>query len=216
MKNNRETEARIRIQRSQEIAADLDRAKEVEFFAASVNAWYGTTMEHDKSIFALAAGGIGLLTTLLTTIGVATIGTFLLYVGSIACFITSLVAILMIFKKNRDHILAVVVEGQVEEDPKLARLDSLAMKFFGLGILLAAGAGIMTAYNSYITKGDAMATENKAQKSIGIAQDSANGCGNFTKSFNGAGKLQPAETATSKPAAQQTQQPAATPQKSGK
>lgn len=219
MRNSRVNKARVEAQRLREHAAETYRSKEVEFYAASVSAWYGTTLEHDKSIFAMATGGIGLLITLLTAIGVKTVGTFSIYVGAIACFLVCLAAILMIFQKNRDHILA-VVNNEVDDDPKLARLDWLAMKFFGFGVLLAAGAGIMTAYDSYIVKEKEMATESKALISKGMAHDSVNGCGDFTKSFLGAGKLQPAATgqpATApKPLAQQTQQPATPTPKSGK
>ena len=38
------------------------KQKSIEFYAASVNAWYASALEHDKSIFGLAAGGIALLT----------------------------------------------------------------------------------------------------------------------------------------------------------
>jgi hypothetical protein len=48
------------------------RAKDVEFFAAGVNAWYNTALEHDKSIFALAAGSIGLLVSTQSTSNAST------------------------------------------------------------------------------------------------------------------------------------------------
>lgn len=48
---------------------EIEQQKSVEFYAAGINAWYNTSLEHDKSIFSLSAGGIGLLITLLTTVG---------------------------------------------------------------------------------------------------------------------------------------------------
>lgn len=47
---------------------EIDDQKRVEYYAASVNAWFNTSLEHDKSLFTLSAGGIGLLITLLTTV----------------------------------------------------------------------------------------------------------------------------------------------------
>jgi hypothetical protein len=39
---------------------DYDQ-KEVEYYAAQVNAWLNTKFEHDKSLLTLSAGGLGLL-----------------------------------------------------------------------------------------------------------------------------------------------------------
>lgn len=50
--------------------------KDIQFYAASVTAWFNTRLEHDKSLLALSAGGIGLLVTLLTTVGVKSIESF--------------------------------------------------------------------------------------------------------------------------------------------
>ena len=47
----------------------LKQQKEVEFYATSVTAWYNTALERDRGLFTLSAGGIGLLLTLLTTVG---------------------------------------------------------------------------------------------------------------------------------------------------
>jgi hypothetical protein len=51
-----------------------NNAKEVEYFAAIANAWVNTRVEHDKSLLTLSAGGIGLLITLLSTVGIETTG----------------------------------------------------------------------------------------------------------------------------------------------
>ena len=48
---------------------EIDEQKKIEFYAASVAAWYESSLEHDKSLLTLSAGGIGLLITLLTTVG---------------------------------------------------------------------------------------------------------------------------------------------------
>jgi tRNA A37 threonylcarbamoyltransferase TsaD len=42
--------------------------KKLAFYTAAVEAWVATRMEKDKTLLALAAGGIGLLATLLTAV----------------------------------------------------------------------------------------------------------------------------------------------------
>jgi hypothetical protein len=48
-----------------------ERLKKVEYYAATVNAWYNSTLEHDKSLLTLSAGGIGILITILTAVGIS-------------------------------------------------------------------------------------------------------------------------------------------------
>jgi hypothetical protein len=50
-------------------AAEMHRERELAFYAASLDAFYNTSLEYDKGLFALCAGGLGLLVTLLTTVG---------------------------------------------------------------------------------------------------------------------------------------------------
>lgn len=76
---------------------EIKNQKEVEFYAASVNAWFNTSLEHDKSLFTLSAGGIGLLLTLLTTVGLSSAESLVLYIGAILSFLSAIIAILLIF-----------------------------------------------------------------------------------------------------------------------
>ena len=68
---------------------DLKQQKEVEFYATSVTAWYNTALERDRGLFTLSAGGIGLLLTLLTTVGLKDLVLVVLYVCTILAFLTS-------------------------------------------------------------------------------------------------------------------------------
>lgn len=78
-------------------AEEIAHQKEVEYYASSVNAWFNTSLEHDKSILTLAAGGIGLLITLLTTIGLSSAEALVLYVGAITSFLVALISVLVVF-----------------------------------------------------------------------------------------------------------------------
>ena len=93
--------------------SDLKDKKEVEFYAANVEAWFNTRIEHDKSLLTLSAGGIGLLITLLTTVGASSIQILLLYGFAILFFLVCIISVLIIFKRNSDHLVN-VVQGKEE------------------------------------------------------------------------------------------------------
>jgi len=184
--------------------ADIDAQKAVEFYAASVNAWYASALEHDKSIFALAGGGIAILVTLLTTVGFSSWLTFFLFAAAITFFLITLLALLTIFRKNQKYIETTLAKGQPHNDPNLRRLDLLALIAFGVGVLFASKVGISAALDSFTTKQTekekAMAIESKNRQSQQTPlRESVNGTGrlqpDLTKSFNGAGNLQPSASA---------------------
>ncbi len=72
-------------------AEDINEKKEVAFYTAGVTAWYNTSLEHDKSLFTLSAGGIGLLITLIRTVGVPSAETLILYIAAMISFLICLV-----------------------------------------------------------------------------------------------------------------------------
>ena len=59
---------------------DKNVQKEIALYSAVVQAWAGTRMEKDRSILNLSAAGIGLLVTLLTTVGVTARCQLVLYI----------------------------------------------------------------------------------------------------------------------------------------
>jgi hypothetical protein len=112
-------------------------------------------------------------------------------------FLVCLVAVLVIFKKNRSHIEQ-VFQGQQGVDRSLAVFDNVAIWSFGIAVLFSAVIGISSAISSYTTKATQMANETNKQASNGIPTfDSVNGISNLApsnllkKSFNGVGALQP-------------------------
>src|SRR5438309_2190061 len=87
---------------------DLQHAKDVEFFSGSVIAWYSTRLEHDKSLLTLSAGGVGLLITLLTTVGVASAEGLVLYIAAVFAFLLCIGFVMLIFRENSAHVEAVL------------------------------------------------------------------------------------------------------------
>jgi hypothetical protein len=181
--------------------ADVEQQKAVEFYAASVNAWYNSALEHDKSLFSLSAGGIGLLITLLTTIGIPSWIVLSLYVCALLAFLTCLAAILLVFSNNKKHIEKIITDGPDIHDTLLINLDKISLISFGAGAAFSAIIGISSAVSSFNKQETNMATngDNKkpaATTTRGIAQDSFQGVANLKKSFTGAGKLQPQPVAS--------------------
>lgn len=188
---------------------EIEDHKKIEYYSAAVTAWFNTALEHDKSILTLAAGGIGLLITLLTTVGLSTAEALVLYIFAIGCFVVALVSVLIVFRDNKIHIENILTGKEIGTDPCLAKVDGVAIWAFGLGVVLTAVIGISAAIHSFTTKEKTMATEsNKATQSSPI-NESFNGAariqptGDFTKSFNGAANLQPQPSASA-PAASST------------
>lgn len=140
---------------------ELAQHKEIEFYASNVNAWFATSLEHDKSVLALSAGGIGLLLTLLTTVGLSSVWALVLYIGALASFVISLVTVLFVYRRNRTYIEQVVVAKAPKSDPLLSSADTIALLAFGLGVVLAAMIGVGAAVQSYTSKELSMSKEPK-------------------------------------------------------
>jgi hypothetical protein len=136
--------------------------KEVEFYAAGLNAWYNTRLEHDKSLLTLSAGGIGLIITLLTTIGVTSSEALVLNIVAILCFLICLFSILAIFKKNSSH-LERVIQGENLPDFLLGILDKVSNYSFILGVIFSVIIGISVAITSYSSKEKTMVHDEKPQ-----------------------------------------------------
>ncbi|WP_207005177.1 hypothetical protein [Trinickia mobilis] len=198
--------------------APVDNEREVAFYAAALDAFYTTSLEYDKGIFTLAAGGLGLLVTLLTTVGLTSRIELVAYLVGIVAFTVTLVLLLWIFRLNKSHIIAVVGGNDELSTRQLRIIETASMIVFGVGIICAAVVGVLAATDSYNTKVKAM-TDNKKPSAPIVRNDSVQGIKNLRpdvlqKSFIDAGKLRPqASTGASAPA---TAKPAAsTPQASG-
>lgn len=181
----------------------IDDQKCVEFYSAGLTAWYATRLEHDKSLLTLSAGGIGLLMTLMTTVGVSSAESLVLYVCALVAFLVCLSAVLVIFKKNSDHLEEAIVGTASQNDPTLSRLDAIGIWAFAFGVVFSVVIGISAAINSYGKGEKKMSDSDQKQNSVGIAQESFNGVArlqpqtDLTKSFNGIAKLQPASPQSS-------------------
>lgn len=153
---------------------ETSKDKDIEFYSASVNAWFASALEHDKSLLTLSAGGIGLLITLMTTIGIHSKESLILYTLSLISFVTCLFSILYIFRKNKKYLERILKK---ETPFDLSFLDTIAMSSFVLGVLFAGVIGVSSATHSFIHEEKKM----KIDKTIPKKE--------VWKSFNGAENL---------------------------
>jgi energy-converting hydrogenase Eha subunit E len=130
---------------------DLKKEKELAFYTSMVEAWIQTRFEHDKSLLTLSAGAIGLLLTLISTVGVSSIENLILHVLALLSFIICLASLLAIFKRNAVH-LENVVHNREAFDPLLNILDKTAISTFMAGVIFSSIIGISTAVTKYIEK----------------------------------------------------------------
>ena len=160
---------------------EIDDQKRVEFYSAGLTAWYNTRLEHDKSLLTLSAGGIGLLMTLMTTVGVSSAESLVLYICALVAFLVCLAAVLVIFKKNADHLEEVISGTGQQNDPALSRLDAVRTWSFAFGVAFSVVIGISAAIHSY----------GKEEKKLSSPENSQNGKQPLNESFNGVSRLQP-------------------------
>lgn len=177
-----------------------DQQKELQFYSAVVNAWFSTRAELDRSLLTLSAGGIGLLITLLSTVGISCVVEVILYVVALLSFLVCLGSVLFIFARNANH-LQEIIHSASTTDEVLGMLDKAAAVSFLIAVVLSCAIGVATAVQSFHSREVDM---SKDQNSHGLAQDSFNGATSMrptqtdlTKSFNGAAALQPSSTSTS-------------------
>lgn len=180
--------------------------KEIAWYAAGLGAWYATRLEHDKSLLTLSAGGIGLLITLESTVGIPSLTALIFASLAVLAFIACLVAVLLIFKGNSDHLEEVVHAGK-GHSPRLAFLDRFAISAFLAGVILSCVVGFAGATRSIATKRFDMAYVKKTT----TYADSVNGvhrmkpADKIIKSFNGVGNMSPASQSAAQPQAGSSQ-----------
>lgn len=170
--------------------------KEVEFYAAQVNAWLTTRFEHDRSLLTLSAGGIGVLITLALATGVKNSASLVVYCAALFSFVICLSTVIWIFRRNAVYLERAVV-GKVEPDGILILLDKAAIVSFLCGVLLASLMGVSAAFDSLMEKKEHEMTEQKKQSNATLVYDSVNGVAKMQpqlieRSVNGINNMKPA------------------------
>lgn len=120
--------------------------KNVTHYGAILSAWIRTKMERDKVLLTLSAGGVGLLVTIFSTVGVKYWWEILLYGIAVIFFVATITVCLLIYDRNSKHLEDVLRE-RAARDYVLERYDKLSRNFFIVAVVVSMGIGAVTAYN---------------------------------------------------------------------
>lgn len=170
--------------------------KNIAHYSVLLSAWIQTKMERDKTLVTLSSAAIGLLITVLTTIGVQSIYEIILFIIAVCAFLTTIYSSLMIYQLNSKH-LEDALRGSSETDPSLEKYDKISIRAFILGAVFALMVGATSAYQKIILKGNNMPNEELNTSKLSISNESLNGIAELnpqniaTKSINGITNLSP-------------------------
>lgn len=175
------------------MAEHLNNSKNIEHYSQTCAAWYGTALEHDKSLLTLSVAGIGVLVSIMQTTIYSAL-TFSLYAGAIVAFLVCLTSVLSILKKNKKYLADILAGTTTGSDPCLAKLDKCAKYSFNLAMILSVILGLLSGY-THINDSDTKMTNDSKTPSLlpagtRMAQDSFDLATDLQKSFNGAAVLQ--------------------------
>ena len=172
---------------------DVEKNKYIEFYSQSYASFYNTTMEKDKSILAVSAGGIGFLITLINFSKEIKIFEYIVFLFASLSFVMAIFTIIHIFGKNAEYIIALTTESDDcdEKECKLKMLDKIATCAFALGIALSLVLGVTLSYRNI--KKEVITVSEKKETSPTMEQlnESAAGASTIKKSVSGAAQIKP-------------------------
>lgn len=116
---------------------------EAAYYSALVNVWVNTRFEFDRSLLTLSAGGIALVVTLMTTIGVPSATILIAQIAAASAFTVSVILLFLVFRGNADYVEKVIKKSPTS--PSLKRLDGGALVFFIIGVLILFYIGFVSA-----------------------------------------------------------------------
>lgn len=152
-------------------------AKDRAFYSAMISAWLNTKLERDKQLLTLSTSAIGLLVTLLRTVGVSNFSQILLFGAALIAFLFTVISVIWILGKNANHIEQ-MLNGSETESRHLAFLDRVATISFIMGMVMVVIIGMYSAKISLIEKGTNMNQDNIVnthRESVKTNNDSWNG-----------------------------------------
>lgn len=182
--------------------------KNIAHYSVLLGAWIQTKMERDKTLVTLSAAAIGLLVTILSTVGVKSIWEVPLFAVAVISFLVTIWSSLVIYQLNSQH-LEDAISGSSEKDPRLEKYDKRSIRAFIVGAISALIIGILSASFQILKPEESAMTDQGSRKGFSkrdkqIRKESVNGVTNLNpnatskRSLNGITDLSP----------QTTQQPA--------
>lgn len=164
--------------------------KNIAHYSVLLSAWIETKMERDKTLVTLSAAAIGLLVTILTTVGVKHFWEILLFAVAAVSFLVTIWSSLIIYQLNSRH-LEDAIRGSSERDPRLEKYDKRSIRAFIIGAIAALLIGISSAsYQLTNTEVSKMADQEKSSSNSGKPTTLKE----IVKSVNGVTNLNPSST----------------------
>jgi hypothetical protein len=118
---------------------DMSKELKTAHYAASVQAWFGTKMEKDKSLLTLSSAGIGILVSL----GANSRLEKFFYVSAILFFINTVLCTLIVFEINAKLIESLIREKNTKSTGRIANfLDYVLILSFLFGVIAFAMLGV--------------------------------------------------------------------------
>lgn len=147
----------------EDLDAEEYNARDRIFYTAMVNAWLNTKLELDKQLLGLSVTAIGLLVTLLRTLGISSYQQLYLFSGTLFFFLVTVISVFLILGINARHIEKTLNDKKLQDDKYLAFLDRVAPISFCSGMVLVVIIGISSAVFQSNVQGENMSkdTENK-------------------------------------------------------
>lgn len=183
-------------QRQERASRELE-GKNIAHYSVLLSAWIQTKMERDKTLVTLSSGAIGLLITILTTVGAENYWMIFLFIISICAFITTIWSSLVIYQLNSKH-LEDALRGSSETSTELEKYDKRSIRAFVVGAIAAMLIGAFSAYINLIKKENKnMANQDKNTSKVVAVNDSFNGVSQLNpeaisqRSVNGVTSLSP-------------------------
>ncbi len=158
--------------------------KDIEYYSNLVNAWFNTKLEKDKSILSISAGGLGLLVTLISTIGVNNLTELILFIIAIFLFMISIVSMISIFERNSKRLENEVANNN-SKDLFLGLLDKIGSLSFSIAIIITFIIGVSVSIHSFNKKKESQVIkENKIITTTVPSNE-------IVKSFNDVNRMKP-------------------------
>ena len=184
--------------------------KNIAHYSILLSAWIETKMERDKTLVTLSAAAIGLLVTILTTVGAKHFWEIPLFAFAVISFLVTIWSSLTIYQLNSEH-LEEAIRGSSVKDPRLEKYDKRSVGAFIIGSIATLLIGVSSASCELINLKVNKMTSDNSGKSI-ILRESIDGVTKLKpslekKSLDGITNLNPQ-------AVQQTTQSAITTQNS--
>jgi len=126
--------------------------KNVQHYTVLLSAWIQTRMERDKTLVALSAGGIGLLVTILTAVGLPSLWMILLYLGAFSGFFVTIWTSIKIYQLNSEKLEHELrgYDSPTYKSIDLEPYDRRSFLGFALGALFAIAIGVSSAILAYL------------------------------------------------------------------